>query len=92
MQSLSRNTFTINLVSNASMTTFPESSLAHFTTLLPEEMQLQGTWEVAVVEISWSNLIKNVTEGKFTVKKSRHLPLKRARENDIHIEVTHQDL
>ena len=51
------------------MTTFPENSLAHFTTLLPEEMQLQGTWEVAVVEISWSNLIKNVTEGKFTVQK-----------------------
>ena len=69
MQSLSRNTFTSNLVSNASMTTFPESSLAQFTTLLPEAMQLQGTWEVAVVEISWSNLIKNVTEGKFTDQK-----------------------
>ena len=69
MQLSSRNTFTIDLVSNASMTTFPENSLAHFTTLLPEEMQLQGTWEVAVVEISWSNLIKNVTEGKFTVQK-----------------------
>ena len=69
MQSSSRNTFTNNLVSNASMTTFPENSLAHFTTLLPEEMQLQGTWEVAVVEISWPNLIKNVTEGKFTVQK-----------------------
>ena len=69
MQLSSQNIFTINLVPNASMTHFPENSREHFAPLLPEQMQLQGTWEVAVVEISWSNLIKTVTEGQFFVQK-----------------------
>lgn len=62
----SESGFTINLVSNASMSTFPDNTLAHFTTLLPEQINLEGIWEVAVVEISWSELIQNVTEGTFS--------------------------
>ena len=47
----------------------PENSLTHFTTLLPEQMKLHGTWEIAVVKISWSNMIKIVTGGQFTVQE-----------------------
>ena len=47
--------------------------MAHFTTLLPEQIHLQGEWYVAVVEISWPDLIENVTEGKICTQKiSKH--------------------
>ena len=57
--------FTINLVSNASMATFPENTMAHFTTLLPHQLQLPGYWEVALVEIAWPSSIQNITTGLF---------------------------
>ena len=76
------------------MTTFPENSLAHSTTLLPEQMQLQGTWEVAVVEILWSILIKNLTEGQFTVQKIEPFTTEASsrKRQRLHTEVTHQEL
>ena len=47
--------------------------MAHFTTLLPEQTHLQGEWYVAVVEISWPDLIETVTEGKISTQKiSKH--------------------
>ena len=47
--------------------------MAHFTTLLPEQIHLEGEWDVAVVEISWPDLIENVTEGKISSRKvSKH--------------------
>ena len=49
----------INLVSNASMTTFPENTLSHFTTLLPQQLNLSGFLEVALVEIAWPAAIQN---------------------------------
>ena len=57
--------FTINLVSNASMATFPNNTLAQFTTLLPQQLSLSGSWEVAVSEISWPSAIQNITCGEF---------------------------
>ena len=62
---------TINLVSNASMSTFPDNTLANFTTLLPLSLVLHGTWEVALVELSWPGLIENVTEGLFSYQVNR---------------------
>ena len=56
-----QQSFTINLVSNASMSTFPDNTLANFTTLLPQSLVLHGSWEVAWVELSWPGLIENVT-------------------------------
>ena len=61
--------FTMNLVSNASMTTFPGNSLSNFTTLLPTTMSLPGDWQVALVEIAWPAMVQNVTVGEFTVSK-----------------------
>ena len=65
-----QQSFTINLVSNASMSTFPDNTLATFTTLLPQSLDLHGTWEVALVELSWPVLIENVT-GLFTYQLNR---------------------
>ena len=57
---------TINLVSNASTSTFRDNTLANFTTLLPHPIQLMGDWEVAIVEMSWPNLAQNVLQGNFS--------------------------
>ena len=66
-----QQSFTINLVSNASMSTFPDNTLAKFTTLLPQSLVLHGTWEVALVELSWPGLIENVPEGLFSYQLNR---------------------
>ena len=66
-----QQSFTINLVSNASMSAFPDNTLAKFTTSLPQSLVLHGTWEVALVELSWPGLIENVTEGLFRYQLNR---------------------
>ena len=53
------------------MSRFPDNRLAKFTTLLPQSLVLHGTWEVAVVELSWPGLIGNVTEGLFNYQLNR---------------------
>ena len=66
-----QQSFTINLVSNASMSTFPDNTLAKITTLLPQSLVLHGTWEVALLELSRPGLIENVTEGLFNYQLNR---------------------
>ena len=60
---------TLTLISNAAMETFPGNKLSNFTTLLPTPMTLVGGWQVALLEISWPAMVRNVTEGKITVSK-----------------------
>ena len=57
--------FTIELVSNASFELLPNITLSSFTNFLPEQVNLEVQWEVAVSEISYSSMYQNVTEGKF---------------------------
>ena len=57
--------FTIELVSNASGELFPDITLSSFTNFLPEQVNLEGQWEVAISEISFPSIYKNLTEGKF---------------------------
>ena len=47
------------------MTTFPENTLSQFTTLLPQQLNLSGFGEVALVEIAWSAAVQNITYGQF---------------------------
>ena len=58
--------FTIELVSNASSQPFPDNTLTSFTNFLPEQLNLDGQWEVAISEISYPSMYQNVTGGKFT--------------------------
>ena len=51
---------TPNLISNASMETFPGNKLSNFTTLLPTTMTLVGDWQVALLELSWPAMVRNV--------------------------------
>ena len=57
--------FTTEFVSNASAQLFPDNSLSSFTNFSPEQLNLEGQWEVAISEISYPSLYQNVTEGKF---------------------------
>ena len=59
------DSFTIELVSNASGELYPDNTLSSFTNFLPEQVYLEGQWEVAVFEVSYPSLYQNVTEGKF---------------------------
>ena len=57
--------FTVELVSNASGELFPEKTLSSFTNFLPEQLKLEGQWEVAISEVSHPSMYQNITEGKF---------------------------
>ena len=59
------DSFTIELVSNASSQLFPNNTLSSFTNFLREQVNLDGESEVAISEISYPSMYQNVTEGKF---------------------------
>ena len=59
------DSFTIELVSNASPQLFPKNMLNSITNFLPEQLTLDGQWEVAFSEISHSSMYRNVREGNF---------------------------
>ena len=65
------DSFTIELVSNASFNCYPNNSLSSFTNFLPEQIHPKGECEVAISEISYPSLYQNVTEGKFTFVDGR---------------------
>ena len=70
------SSFTLTLVSNASMATFSNNTLASFTNLQPSVVELNrsgGLWEVALLEISWPGTILNVTEGVLETTNSLDL-------------------
>ena len=56
--------FTIELVSNALAQLFPDNTLSSFTNFLPEQLNLDGQWEVAISDISYPSMYQKVTEGK----------------------------
>ena len=59
------DSFTIELVSNASSQLFPNNTLSSFTNFLPKQVNLDGQWEVAISETSYPSRYQNVREGKF---------------------------
>ena len=59
------DSFTIELVSNASSQLFSNNTLSSFTNFLPEQVILDGQWEVAISENSYPSMYQNVTKGKF---------------------------
>ena len=59
------DSFTIELISNASGELFPDNTLSSFTNFLPEQVNLEGQWEVAISEISYPSMYQNITEGYF---------------------------
>ena len=79
---MSMGEFTINLISNASMATFPDYTLSRFTTLLPQQLTLTGSWEVALSEIAWPSSIQNITSGQFKYRLPVVTALKETENNE----------
>lgn len=52
--------FYVTLPSNASMDIYPENAISHYTTSLREPLDLTGSWEVGLVEISFPSRVENV--------------------------------
>ena len=59
------DSITIELVSNASGELFPDNTLSFFTNFLPEQVKLEGQWEVAISEIYYPSMYRNITEEYF---------------------------
>ena len=57
------DSFTIELVSNASGELFPNNTLSFFTNFLPEQVNLEEQWKVAISEISYPSMYQKITEG-----------------------------
>ena len=64
--------FTIELVSNASVHLQPANTLSSFTNFLPEQLNLEGQWEVAISEIPYPSMYQKVTAGKFMFFDKKH--------------------
>ena len=58
------DSFTIELVSNASSQLFPNNTLSSFTNFLPEQMNMDGQWKVAISDNSYPTMYQNFTERK----------------------------
>ena len=58
------DSFTIELVSNASAELFPDNTLSSSSNFSPEQVNLEGQWEVAISETSYPSMYQNKTGGK----------------------------
>ena len=65
MHRLKMSSITVELASNALFDCYPNNTLSSFTIFLPEQIDLDGKWEVAITELSYPSLCQNITEGKF---------------------------
>ena len=59
------DSFTTDLVSNASGELFPDNTLRSLTNFLTEQVTLEGQWEVSISEISYPSMYQNITERYF---------------------------
>ena len=57
--------YTIELASNSSAQLLPNKILSCFTNFLPEQLNLEDQWEVAISEISHPSMYRDFTEGLF---------------------------
>ena len=59
------DSFTIESVYNASGELFSDNTPSSSSNFLPEQLNLEGQWEVAISEISYPSMYQNKTVGKF---------------------------
>ena len=56
------DSFSKELVSNASGELFPDNTLSSFTNFLPEQVNMEGQWEVGIYKISNPSMYQNITD------------------------------
>ena len=62
------NEFYLTLPSNSSMDVYPTNTKTDFKTKLPNRIELDGKWEVGLVEIQYPHSWYNLAEGEEVVK------------------------
>ena len=60
------NSFYLELISNASSHVCPQNTMASFINFLPDKNELDGSWEVALVEVSYPGICYNIEGGLMT--------------------------
>ena len=61
------DSFTVELVSKASEEIFPNNTLSSFTNFLPEEVNLEGQWELVILEKNLPIIVPKSDGGKIQV-------------------------
>jgi len=71
---MSLRRFYLTLLSNSSVNYYPSNTVAQYTTKLPQVMELEGDWEVALAEISVPFPLPNVTRDThfFTLRSTNN--------------------
>lgn len=79
--------FFITLMSNSSLSIFPENTTTSFMVSLPQKIKLSGKWEVGVAEIHYNYNFFNITDGNnriwITTSMFEHDSAKEESENVI---------
>ena len=68
------DSFIIELVSNASGELFPGNTLSSSTNFLPELVNLEGQWELAISEKSYPSMYRKITDGNFKFLTRKTFP------------------
>ena len=68
-----KHSFSITLVSSASMNIFIDNSLVSFKNMLSEDIDLQGEWRVSLTVITFPTHFNNVTDTKIVYYKKDKL-------------------
>ena len=56
--------FYLTLPSNSSLNYYPGNTLTHYTTVLAQDIDLSGRWEVGLSEIQYPRSWHNIQNGK----------------------------
>ena len=64
-------TFSVELHSAALSELYPQNTFDSFTIFLPNQINLEGEWEVALVEICFPLKFCNLTEGSFGISVTK---------------------
>ena len=64
-------TFSVELHSYASSKIYPQNTIASFTNVLPDQINLKGEWEVALTDICFPSKFFNITEGSFRISVTK---------------------
>ena len=64
-KSITHDQFTINLSSNPSLNVYKSNTLASFRTILSSPLELEGSWDVGVTELTYPRQIYSIRDSCF---------------------------
>ena len=77
--------FYLTLPSNSSMDYFPDNTLTHFTTRLPQMMDLVGSQEIGLTEIQYPHSCYNIKKREAWVHVDVYLEVNQLQGNNFQL-------